>query len=436
LAEDGWLDARTFSKEPRVSKPRVDFCTVTPQRELQLRAAFAAFREGATGRDSAQLEAFREAQRAWLDDHALYMAEKRAHGGAAWWQWEPALRDREPDALARAHRDQAEEIAYHVFVQFQFDRHWRALVEAAREHEVALIGDVPFYVEHDSADVWARREIFQLDELGQPRLLSGVAPDYFSADGQLWGNPIYDWNALERSEYRWWIERLARALDLFDLVRLDHFIAFHRAWAVPAGSLNARIGEYLPGPGAKLFDALRAKLGGLPFIAEDLGTLVPEVHHLRDRFDLPGMRVLQFCFGGDSADDSRPFAFPRRAVVYTGTHDNDTGLGWFRERGGRPNTRTRAQAARERANVLRYSGTNGKEIHWDLIRLAFMSAADTAVVPLQDVLGLGSGARMNRPGTAPGNWEWRLRERELGRAAITRLREMTETYGRASAPRT
>jgi 4-alpha-glucanotransferase len=434
LAQEGWLDARALARRAALPAERVHYDLATRERELLLREAFASFRARAGKRERKEFERFCAAKRAWLDDHALFLALKAAHSGVAWTAWPANLRRRESKALARAREEHAEEIAYHAFVQFQFDRQWRALSAATRAQGVVLVGDLPFYVEHDSADVWAGRENFLLDSSGRPRAVAGVAPDYFSADGQLWGNPLYDWDALARRKYRWWTLRVQRALELFELVRLDHFIAFHRAWSVSARAKTARRGSYRSGPGAKLLERLRGALGGLPIIAEDLGTLVPEVHELRDRFDLPGMRVLQFSFGGDPKDGSRPFAYPARSVVYTGTHDNDTARGWFFDSGGRASTASRARLARERENVRAYLGTSGEEIHWDFIRLALMSASDMAIVPLQDVLGLGSGARMNRPGTAQGNWEWRFAEGELENSALTRLRRLTETYGRASEP--
>ncbi len=436
LAKEGLLNLRAWRGRAALPKGRVDYPSTMRAREALLREAYATFREKAARGDRARFETFQRRQSAWLNDHTLFMALKTTNRGASWTDWEKGLRLREPRALVRAREKHAGEIEYHAFVQYQFDRQWRALMEAARPQNVCLVGDLPFYVEHDSSDVWAHRDIFELDQRGRPTAVAGVAPDLFSAEGQLWGNPLFNWNALARSGYSWWVERLERSLNLFDLLRLDHFIAFHRAWAVPARARTARRGAYRPGPGAKLFTALRAKLGGLPFIAEDLGTMVPEVHVLRDQFDLPGMHVLQFSFAGDAEVGSGPFACPRRAVIYTGTHDNNTTLGWFRDRGGRGNTRTPAQIAATRANLLRYlgGGPRGAEIHWDLIRLAFMSAADIAIVPLQDILGLGSSARMNMPGTAQGNWEWRYDEGDLTNGALERLADLTELYGRTSEP--
>jgi len=435
LARDGLLNARALQRFGALPARRVNYRATARKREVLLREAYATFRNDAARADRARFETFQRKQGAWLNDHTLFMALKVFNRGASWTDWEEGLRLREPQALSRAREKHAGEIEYHTFVQYQFDRQWRALTDAARAEGVRLVGDLPFYVEHDSSDVWAHRDIFELDRQGRPRAVAGVAPDLFSESGQLWGNPLFNWNALARRGYSWWVKRLERSLDLFDILRLDHFIAFHRAWAVPARARTARRGAYRPGPGAKLFTTLRAKLGGLPFIAEDLGTMVPEVHVLRDQFDLPGMHVLQFSFADDAAL-SKPFTCPRRAVIYTGTHDNNTSLGWFRDRGGRGNTRTPAQMEAARACLLRYlgRGARGAEIHWDLIRLAFMSAANIAIVPLQDVLGLGSSARMNMPGTARGNWEWRYDEGDLTDRALERLAGLTDIYGRTSEP--
>ncbi len=434
LAEDGLLDANDL-RSPALPARKVHYLEARRLRERLLRRAFENFNRHSSTRDTKRFDAFCHAHRSWLGDHSLFMALKRAHRGGPWLTWEPKLRNRDASALARAREQHRDEIRYHSFVQYQFDRQWQALVKAAQGHGVLLVGDVPFYVEHDSADVWAHREVFDLTSSGRPRRVAGVAPDYFARNGQLWGNPLYDWEALERTGYRWWFERLERSLGLFDLVRLDHFIAFHRYWTVPVRARTARHGSYRPGPGAKFFTRLRIRLGRLPFIAEDLGIMVPEVHALRDQFKLPGMRVLQFSFGGDPRDESRPFACPRRAVVYTGTHDNDTATGWFRDRGTGASSRTPEEAGAERSRVLKYLGTKGKEFHWDLIRLALMSPANTAIVPLQDVLGLGTPSRMNRPGIAKGNWEWRFSEGDLDRDALLRLGALTETYGRAPEPR-
>jgi len=432
LARERLLPSELLGRARARSRRRADYATAMRVRDRLLRAAFAAFPARAGRRGREQLEAFAHEQGDWLEDHALFEAIKREEGGAAWIDWPEPLRRRRPGALAGARRRLAGEIGFRRFVQYQFDRQWSALRDHARRRGVGLAGDVPFYVQFDSADVWAHPEFFLLDARGRPRVVAGVAPDYFARDGQRWGNPLWDWGALERDGFSWWAARLERALARCDWVRLDHFLGFHRAWSIPASSRTARRGRYLPGPGLLFFTRIGRRLGGLPFLAEDLGTVVAAARELRDRAGLPGMRVLQFAFGsGPGAEAERPHFHPRRCAVYTGTHDNDTARGWFH--GRRPShAGSRAELRRERERVLSYLGTDGREIHWDFIRAALRSAAETAIVPLQDVLGLGSRARMNRPGTGEGNWEWRFAADDFGAAECDRLGELTETYGRAS----
>lgn len=418
---------------------RVDHAGARRMKAPSLARAAAAFaaRLASHPDDRARFEAFCE-ERHWLDDFALYTAIKRASGGAPWIRWDEDLALRKPEALARARRDLASEIAAVCFEQYAFAAQFAALRAYAASRGVGLIGDVPIFVAHDSADVWQRRELFRLDDHGAPEVVAGVPPDYFSLTGQRWGNPVYRWDAVERDGYAFWIDRLRACLERFDVVRLDHFIGFTRAWEIPADRPTAEIGAFTPGPGERLFVALRAALGlpddaPLPLIAEDLGLVTPEVTALRERLRLPGMRVLQFAFGDDPAAPSfLPHAYERRTVVYTGTHDNDTARGWFEDhgRGGGESTRSPAQAARERAVALAYLGSDGREIHWDMIRAALASVADTAIVPLQDVLGLGSEARTNRPGTAEGNWVFRFREGDLTRPLAERLARLTRLYGR------
>jgi 4-alpha-glucanotransferase len=381
--------------------------------------------------DRAGYEAFVDANASWLPDYALFRALKRAHGEVQWTLWEPELKRREPRALDAARERHAPSIAFETFTQYLFDRQWRALRSYAAQRGVGLIGDVPIFVAHDSADVWQRPDVFFLDEEGEPTVVAGCPPDYFSRTGQRWGNPLYRWRRLRRSGYAWWIERLRRTLARFDVVRIDHFIGFQRYWRIPASCPTAVDGKWMKGPGADFFRAARAALGDLPVIAEDLGAVTPAVFALRDRFRLPGIKILQFAFGDDpNAASFLPHNHPRRGVVYTGTHDNDTTVGWFHDQGGGWSTRTPAQTEAERAAALRYSGTSGEEIHWDMIRLALASVADLAIIPVQDVLGLGTEARMNRPGTASGNWAWRVGSGALTAAHARRLRGLSETYGR------
>lgn len=428
-ADSPYLSSSSFAGDPRlVSLEALARDGLLPRaqrsgsREAWLRYAFERFRS--RPRALSELAAFRNRCRHWLPDYALFEALRNAYRGATWTAWQAPLRDRHPRALARARRALATEIRFHEFVQYAFERQWAALRAHCADRGIGLIGDVPIFVSHDSADVWAHPEIFRLDARGRPQVVAGVPPDYFSRTGQLWGNPLYRWEVLRRRGYDWWLARLRAAFARFDAVRLDHFIGFHRYWEVPAGARTAVHGRWRPGPGAPFFEAVFRSLGRVQLIAEDLGRITPEVEALRDRFGLPGMRVLQFAFGSDPGSERyRPHRYPRNCVVYTGTHDNDTLVGWFRGASA-------PHVARERAFALRYAASDGREVHWDFIRLAWSSVANTAIVPAQDLLGLGSEARMNTPGVPTGNWRWRLRPRQLGPPIARRLRELTETYGR------
>ncbi|MBM4270068.1 MAG: 4-alpha-glucanotransferase [Deltaproteobacteria bacterium] len=414
------VGARRTTEAPR----RADFAQARREREPRLREAFATFRSDAGARERRALERFARANATWLPDYALFQALRREQRGRPWTEWPSDLRKRRPAALAAARRRLADEIAYHELVQWIFDEQWSAVRAHAARRGIALLGDVPIYVDHDSADVWSHPELFWLDRSGRSSQVAGVPPDYFSATGQLWGNPLYRWDALAQTGFRWWIDRLRYALRRFDALRLDHFIGFARYWAIPAGAADARSGRYRRGPRDALFRALFGALGRVELVAEDLGSVTREVIELRDRLGLPGMRVLQFAFL-PGEEGSRPWTIPERCVVYPGTHDNDTAAGWFHRRG-----RT---AQRERELVRSYLGTDGREIHWDLIRTALASPANVAIVAAQDLLGLGSESRLNTPGAARGNWAWRLRPGELAGGVARRLRTLTETYGRAKA---
>ncbi|HLV65085.1 MAG TPA: 4-alpha-glucanotransferase [Polyangiaceae bacterium] len=430
LVRDGLLEASEIGA-PRalVEAKRALFPASSRFRERRLRRAFERFGARAKGDLQAELESFRERNRRWLPGFTLFRALKRANGNRPWTTWEPDLALRRGRAVERARRELEREVSYEEFLQFAFDRQWTELRQHCAEKGVLLLGDVPMYVAHDGADVWENREVFQLDECGERRVLAGVPPDYFSADGQLWGNPVYDWQALAKTDYEWWIARLENTLHRFDAVRLDHFIGFHRCWEVPAGATSAREGQFTIVPGRDFFEKARARLGGLPFVAEDLGLVTDEVHALRDEFELPGMRVLEFAFAGDFRD-YQPHRFPRNCVVYTGTHDNDTVVGWLGafERARDPEERHRLLSERRRA--LAYAACSGDEPHWDFVRLALASVANTALFPLQDLLGLGSEGRMNVPGTAEGNWAYRCREHDLSDALAERLFRLTDTYER------
>ncbi len=399
---------------------RVDFGPVIEFKGKLLARAWEAFKAGAAPHLRAEFEQFKHAQASWLEDFALFLALKDAHGGDSWLTWDAPSRTRQAGVLQRARADYADAIGLHEFRQFLFFRQWAALKRYANEKGVRLIGDVPIFVASDSSDVWANPELFQLDAERQPTVVAGVPPDYFSATGQLWGNPLYAWDAHKRTGYAWWIERMRATLAQVDLVRIDHFRGFEAYWEIPAGMPTAEVGRWVKGPGADLFEALRGALGALPVIAEDLGVITPEVDALRLCFDLPGMRVLQFAFGGATEDRFLPHNYEtRNTVVYTGTHDNDTTVGWYA-----------AITEQERDFVRRYLARDGSDIAWDLIRLAWMSVADYAIAPVQDILGLGSEARMNTPGTPSGNWSWRLTEDQLTRATLDRLGDLTALYAR------
>ena len=432
LAEDSWLRPDDWSGYPELSSTWVDFDSVASAKGLLLRRAFDRF---AAGSDAGEdFEAFAKLSAHWLDTYALYIALKEHHGGKPWYDWEPGLAGQRPEALARAREELAGEIRFHQFVQFAFARQWSRLRALCRSRGVRLIGDLPIFVSLDSADVWSRPDLFELDERGRPLSVAGVPPDYFSETGQLWGNPVYRWDVHAAEDYAWWITRLKASMAQVDLLRIDHFRGFEAYWSVPADAPTAATGRWLPGPGADFFRAVRESFGSLPFIAEDLGVITPEVEALRDRFGMPGMRVLQFAFGDDDkANDYLPFSYIPHCVAYTGTHDNDTTVGWFTGSGGQTTQSMEVKEA-ERQFVLRYAGTSGEEIHWDLIRMALASVADTAIAPMQDVLGLGSEARMNLPGRASGNWGWRYRADQLDPIAGERLADMTAVYFRWDGP--
>ena len=372
-------------------------------------------------RDGAGLDRFRAENRAWLDDYALFMALKGKHGGAPWSRWPAGERLREPKALAAAREELAGEIAFWQGVQYLFFRQWRALKGYANGRGIALIGDLPIYAAADSADVWAHPEQFQLDGEGRPTEVAGCPPDAFTADGQLWGNPLFEWERMKEEGYRWWLGRIAHQFTLYDALRIDHFRGFDAYYAIPYGEATARNGRWRPGPGIDFFRAVREQLGKRDIIAEDLGFLTPSVHRLRRQAGFPGMKVLQFAFGSmEEGSDYLPHRYPRRCVVYTGTHDNDTVLGWMASA-----PRRETAYAREYLRLSRREG-----YHWGMMRAAWASAADLAVIPMQDLLGLGSEARINTPSTLGGNWKWRVRPGSWGPELAGRLRREMAVYQR------
>jgi 4-alpha-glucanotransferase len=433
LAEEGLLTGEELARAPEFSEKTVDYGRVIRFRLPLLRAAYARFQAGR--KDRGELDDFADFRRScegWLGDYALFMAVKAAHGGeAVWSRWEPDIAARKPAALQEWRARLAEEIEALEFAQYMFARQWRSLHDYARERGIRIMGDLPIYVAHDSADVWANPDLFQLDAAGDAAVMSGVPPDYFSATGQLWGNPIYRWDRMAETGFQWWIERLRAALAQVDLVRLDHFRGLEAYWEVPAGETTARNGRWVKGPGGALLEALKDALGELPIVAENLGVITPEVEAIRTQFGLPGMAILQFAFGKDpQAPDFKPHNYPHDRVAYTGTHDNNTTVGWWSSTGAGDSTRTLEDIREERDFTRKYLATDGLEIHWAFIRTLMASVANTVLFPLQDVLGLGGEARMNTPAVPSGNWRWRYRKETLTPAIAQRLKEMVSTYDR------
>ncbi len=433
LADEGWLVADDLVALEGLPASVADFDRLIAPRRAALARAYQRFL--ALGREDQRsaFEAFRETHAWWLQDFGLFMALKEAHDMRAWTSWAAPLRDREPRALESARAQHSEICRLHEFVQWQFFSQWDALRQAAARRGVEFMGDMPIFVAHDSADVWARPDLFDLAPDGSPRGVAGVPPDYFSATGQLWGNPLYRWDRMAADGYAWWIDRMRMTLALVDRVRLDHFRGFVAYWHVPGDAMTAIHGQWRRGPGAALFEALAAALGPLPIVAENLGFITPDVEDLRARFGLPGMAILQFAFGTDpQAPDFLPHNLARDRVAYTGTHDNDTMVGWARGAAG-DSTRTPDDIARERGYAEAYLEAAPDQLHWAAIRGVVASVADTAIVPVQDVLGLGSEARMNTPGRASGNWRWRLERGALTAAHAERLRRLADLYGRLPA---
>ena len=421
LIEDGLLQASDCAGRS-FSPTAVDYDAVVPFKHPLLETAWTNLSAGARPDLVPAYEQFCHDQGHWLEDYALFRALKGRYDGAYYLDWPAELVQRSPAAVARARRELASQIARVCFAQFLLFRQGARLKQHARAKGVRLIGDLPFFVSPDSSDVWAHPELFLLDEHRRPRVVAGVPPDYFSSRGQLWGNPVYDWDALRRTGYRWCIDRLRALLAHVDVIRLDHFRAFAAAWHIPAGAPTAQSGQWVAGPGAEFFTAVQAALGGLPFIAEDLGLITPDVRALRDQFHLPGMRVLQFAFDGQSDNPYLPHNYVSNAVVYTGTHDNPTTRGWFKEL---------SQSQREYLwNYLKRPPGDSSEVAGELIRLGWSSAGALAIAPLQDLLNLGPEARMNVPGRAEGNWRWRTTEEMLSAPAFHALGELTRTSKR------
>jgi len=430
MAEQGILSVQDLRDVPPFPVESVDYGAVTLFKMPLLEAAARNFLAHASSGDRGTFEEFTRANASWLDDFALFMAIKQAHGLVEWSKWPTDIAARKPEAMSRWSEKLASSITAQKFFQYEFFRQWKELRAYGSERSIRIIGDVPIYVAHDSADVWSNRQFFLLDGGGRPVKVSGVPPDYFSATGQLWGNPIYNWELLKQTDYRWWVERLRAALRLYDVVRIDHFRGFEAYWEIPAHETTAMNGRWVKGPGAELFAILLKELGELPIIAENLGVITPEVEAIRHEFGFPGMAILQFAFGNDpQAPTFKPHNYVRDLVAYTGTHDNDTVIGWWTSGGG-DSTRTPEDIEKEHAYARAYLGCKDEPINWVMIRGILSSVASTAIAPMQDVLGLGSEARMNLPGVASGYWKWRMKPGAITKEITGRLREMAELYDR------
>ncbi|MBP8997203.1 MAG: 4-alpha-glucanotransferase [Anaerolineaceae bacterium] len=411
LTRDDFLDRPDFPTD------RVDFGAAIEWKITILDRAFARFLKSRSKKLLSDYEAFCERNRAWLDDFSLFMAIKEVQGGGAWNSWPVELRTREPQALATFSAENTRLLQKHKFRQFLFFRQWQTVKEYANGKGILIIGDIPIFIAYDSADAWSHPELFFLGKDGKPSVVAGVPPDYFSPTGQLWGNPLYRWNEHKKTGYRWWIDRFHSVLNMVDIVRLDHFRGFAGYWEIPANKPTAEIGRWVKGPGKNFLAAIEKAFNGLPIIAEDLGFITPDVMELRDSFNLPGMKILQFAFSSTPEDPFLPHNYPVNCVAYTGTHDNDTVIGWY-------NTAPEA----ERDFCRRYLARSGDSIAWDLIREVWKSTAAFSLSTLQDFLNLGTEARMNYPGRPSGNWSWRYQSADLHEDLVARIKELNYLY--------
>ena len=431
LREEGLLSGADLASVPDFPDDHVAYDQVITFKQKLLHKAARAFLAERTEADRRAFDTFCQERTEWLEDYALFMACKKVHHDVAWVHWDAGIRRRDPAALKKWQHELSSELEFHRFTQFEFFRQWEKVRSLCTRHGISIMGDIPIYVAHDSADVWAHPELFRLDERGWPTAVAGVPPDYFSATGQLWGNPLYRWDVSASSGHSWWIDRCRASLGMFDLVRLDHFRGFEAYWEVPATASTAAEGKWVQGPGAEFFQVLQAELKELPFVAENLGVITPGVEALRNTFGFPGMSLLQFAFGKDPQGPSfRPHNYSRELVAYTGGHDNDTTLGWWTSSGVGESTRTEEDIRKEHDFTRKYLGFKNEDVNWVFIRTVLASVANTAIVPLQDVVGLGSDARMNLPGTVSGNWRWRCKANSLTKEIRKKLLDLTLLYDR------
>ena len=419
LLKDDLLHPDDLYDRPCFPENRVEFGEVIPWKAGVLDRSFIRYQHTQSLQLNTEMEEFQVQNTGWLDDFALFMALKEAHGGAPWHTWEKPLRERQPEALSKVRKQHAVDIQRQIYRQFLFYRQWAKLKCLAHEKNIQIIGDIPIFVAHDSADVWSNPHLFHLDATGMPTFVAGVPPDYFAPTGQLWGNPLYRWDVHAATGYKWWLERIKATLDMVDIIRIDHFRGFAGYWEVPGNAKTAEIGRWVPGPGKDFFRSIRQSLGDLPIIAEDLGVITPDVVELRDTFDLPGMRIFQFAFDSDPEDPFLPHNYPVNCVVYTGTHDNDTVRGWYER-----------VPEKDKAFYRRYLDRDGSIVSWDMIRGVWSSVAVFGLAPMQDFLNLGNEARMNYPGNPSGNWMWRMSTNAQTPELQAKIKEINYLYSR------
>lgn len=419
LLEENLLTKSDLSARPFFSEESIDYGAAIQWKNILLDGAANRFEKNASANLRHEFYDFQESQAGWLNDFALFMAIKESENGISWDNWPTPLRKREPSALNQFAESHKLSIQRQSLRQFFFFRQWNALRTYAAEKGILIIGDIPIFVAYDSADTWSNPDLFFLDDMGKPTVVAGVPPDYFSPTGQLWGNPLYKWEIHKNTGYQWWISRIQSSLKLVDIVRLDHFRGFSGYWEVPANLPTAEIGKWIPGPGADFFEKVAGSLGHLPLIAEDLGVITPDVVAIREQFNLPGMKIFQFAFSSDPDDPFLPHNYPVNCVAYTGTHDNDTALGWYK-----------SAPENERDFCRRYLARSGEGISWDMIRAIWSSTAMMSIAPMQDFLSLDNKARMNFPGKPSGNWTWRLSAQSLNPELASRIQEINYLYGR------
>lgn len=419
LEGDGLLSAEDLAPAADFRWDRVEYERVTPFRMEMLRRAFDRMEAGQSRDLRSGFDAYLVDEPSWLDDYALFVSIKTDLGGGWWLDWPEDIRARVPEAVRTWQERLAMEVRFHKFIQFLFQRQWGEIRAYANARSIRIVGDIPIFVALDSADVWANQGEFQFDDTGKPTFVAGVPPDFFSATGQRWGNPTYDWAAMKANGYRWWVDRLRATRDMVDVVRIDHFRGFGAAWHVPFSDDTAENGHWETAPGGEVFAAVRRELGAFPLIVEDLGIITPDVIALREIFGFPGMNVLHFAFDGDPTNNYLPHNHRRNSVTYTATHDNQTTVGWWA-----------SISVEERDRARRYLGHAVDDVAWDMLRVAWASASNTAIAPMQDILRLGDQARMNTPATAAGNWAWRLTPEQLDVSLAEGLRNLTSAYGR------